>query len=265
MIVTKAPSGHTMHVVSFGTLALVFTAAFAGCGDYDPKTPAAPAGSGSTTSVGGLTSGGQTAMAGTGGSAAQAPVVADCTAVGPCGGAVTGNWVVAGSCLPVSGAVDMSGFGLGCTMGQITGSLEVAGTWSATADGRFTDGTTTSGDAELVLAPECLNISGTVTTCDRLGGAFQALGFAQVDCVNAASGGGCTCDATVQQTGGLATVTLSPAASGSYASANNVLTTTTAGVETTYAYCVSGNRMTMTPQTVTKAGALTGTIVLVKP
>jgi hypothetical protein len=247
MIVTKAASGHTMHVVSFGTLALVFTAAFAGCGDYDPKTPAAPAGSGSTTSVGGLTSGGQTAMAGTGGSAAQAPVVADCTAVGP------------------SGAVDMSGFGLGCTMGQITGSLEVAGTWSATADGRFTDGTTTSGDAELVLAPECLNISGTVTTCDRLGGAFQALGFAQVDCVNAASGGGCTCDATVQQTGGLATVTLSPAASGSYASANNVLTTTTAGVETTYAYCVSGNRMTMTPQTVTKAGALTGTIVLVKP
>jgi hypothetical protein len=55
------------------------------------------------------------------------------------------------------------------------------------------------------------------------------------------------------------------ATTGSYARANDVLTTSAAGVDTVYAYCVSGNRMIMTPQTLRQTGELTGTIVFVKP
>lgn len=291
---------HVKHLIRFatgGTIALALVAPSSGCGDYDPEAPAAAGGVGTTMTTGGLNPGGQGALAGAAGAAGQSsmggsagsgggaagaagaagmagvsdggmevtPVEADCDAVEPCGGAVAGAWVAAGSCLPVSGMVDVSGFGLGCTQVPVTGTLEVAGPWTANPDGTFVDQTTTSGDSELALPPACLNISGTVTTCDRLGGALQALGYAEVTCVDAASGGGCTCAASVQQTGGLASVSLSPASGGTYASANNVLTTTSAGVDTAYAYCVSGNQMIMTPQTVRATGALTGTIVFVKP
>ena len=128
------------------------------------------------------------------------------------------------------------------------------------------NGTTTTGDSQIELPAECLNVSGTTTTCDRLGGALQALGYATVSCVNAASGGGCTCSATAAQTGGLAMLAFGAASSGMYSTASELVTTSTpTGSITDYAYCVSGDRMVMTPRTAGKTGALTGTIVFVKP
>ncbi len=265
---------------------------FPACGDYDPEPLAAAGTGGASTAMAMLNTAGQTAAGGTGGagqtgtagsSASGAegsasgsggvagtievePVAAACEAVQPCGGDVIGTWVAAGSCLPVSGMADMSGFGLGCTGAPVTGALEVTGSWTANADGSFTDGTTTSGTSEIELPADCLNVSGTTTTCDRLGGALQALGYATVTCVNAASGGGCTCSATAAQTGGLGMLAFGAPSSGTYATGMDVVTTTApSGSTTEYAYCVSGERMIMTPRTPGKTGALTGTIVFVKP
>jgi hypothetical protein len=131
-------------------------------------------------------------------------------------------------------------------------------------DGKFTDQTTTTGDSRIELPPECLSVSGTVTTCDRRGGALQALGYTEVTCENAASGGGCTCPASIEQAGGLAIVALGAAPSGTYTTASNVLTTS-ASSNNAYAYCVSGNTLVMTPEAPGTTGALTGTVVLVKP
>jgi hypothetical protein len=186
----------------------------ASCGDYDPEPLASGRGSGGQTStteglgpagqaaLGGSSAapggGGPTAMGGspaamggasstnpagagsgangTGGGAPSVPTVeADCTNVTPCGGDVVGTWVAAGSCLPISGMADMTGFGLGCTAAPVTGTLEVTGAWTANADGTFIDQTTTSGDSQIELPPACLNVSGTTTTCDRLGGALARL------------------------------------------------------------------------------------------
>jgi hypothetical protein len=163
----------------------------------------------------------------------------------------------------VSGNADISGFGLGCIAAPVTGALEVSGTWTANADGTFTDRTTTTGDSQIELPARCLNVSGTVTTCDRLGGALQALGYASVTCADAASGGGCTCAATAEQAGGLAMLTVGAASSGTYTTANDVVTTS-AGSSNAYSYCVSGDTLVMTPQTTSTTGTLTGTIVLVK-
>ena len=264
-------------LIALGAGTLLCALPLTSCGDYDPEPRAAAGGSGQTMSTGTLNTAGQPAMGGAAGSTAStgmgggsstievAPVEADCEAVAPCGGDVVGTWVVAGSCLPVSGVANMSGFGLGCTEAPITGALEVTGTWAANANGTFTDGTTTTGDSQIELPPSCLSVSGTTTSCDRLGGALQVLGYALVECVNAASGGGCTCAATVDQAGGLAMVAFGPPSSGTYTTANNVLTASAGSAANAYAYCVSGNQMLMTPQATGTTGALTGTVVLVKP
>ena len=243
---------------------------FAGCGNYDPAPrPGAGGTPGETTSAAPLngaaingTSGssGQAALGGSGTS--PVPVEASCSGVTACGGDLAGTWVAAGSCLPVSGQVNMAGFGLSCTAAPVTGTLEVSGAWTANLDGTFKDTTTTSGESEIQLPPECLNISGTTTTCDRLDGALQALGYATVTCADAASGG-CTCTGTVQQTGGMGFVVLGAPAAGSYTTANNVITTAGRNPRD-YSYCVSGNRLTVTPQGVSNTGSLTGTIVFEK-
>jgi hypothetical protein len=288
--VTRRHAHHPLRVVWLGALALASALPLTGCGDYDPE-PRPPGGSaGQTTAAGRLSTAGQAALGGAAGSSMAAatggtsaglggsagsigsgprevkPVEAACTAVDPCGGNVAGTWVVAGSCLPVSGMADMSGFGLGCTAAPVTGALEVSGTWTANPDGTFTDATTTTGDSRLDLPPGCLNISGTVTSCDRLGAALQALGYASVICTDAASGGGCTCAASVDQRGGLALLAFGAASSGTYTTANNVLTATGgSAIANAYAYCVSANQMVLTPRATGTTGTLTGTIVFVKP
>jgi hypothetical protein len=177
---------------------------------------------------------------------------ASCSDVVPCGGNVVGTWTVTSSCLKVAGDVDISGFGLGCVSASVTGSLQVTGTWTANADGTYSDNTTTSGDEQITLPPSCLNVSGTTTTCERIGGPIQALGYASVTCTSAASGG-CTCAAVVQQTGGLGLLSVDPSTSGGYTTPSNVLTTDS-GPQ--YPYCVSGNKMTLTPQSPTTTGTV---------
>jgi hypothetical protein len=174
---------------------------------------------------------------------AGSEATASCSDVAPCGGNVIGSWTVASSCLSVSGSLDVSGFGLGCTTVSVTGSLQVSGTWQANADGTYADNTSTSGTEQITVAAECLNVSGTTTTCDRIGGPLQGLGFASINCSSAASGG-CNCEATVQQSGGIGLASADPQKSGNFSSSGNLVTLDSSD----YSYCVSGNQMSWSPQ-----------------
>ena len=172
---------------------------------------------------------------------------------------MTGTWTVTPSCLKVSGQLDLSSFGIDCTSASVTGSVQVTGTWTATG-GKYTDTTTTSGSEQITLGADCLKVSGTTTTCDKLGQALKGLGYASVSCSPAASGG-CSCPATVQQTAGLGLLASSdPSPSGQYTTAANVLTNV--ADDTTYSYCVAGSQMTWTPQS--KSPTITGTVVFQK-
>jgi len=171
---------------------------------------------------------------------------------------VVGTWTVTSSCLTVTGQVDMSVLGLGCSSASVTGSLQVTGTWTAKSDGTYSDNTTTWGTEQLRLPASCLLISGTTTTCDPISGVVASLGYASVKCTSATAGG-CTCSTTVQQTGGIGLVSGDPQASGNYTASGNVVTT---DANTRYSYCVSGNKMIMTPQSTPPT--TTGTVVLQK-
>jgi len=216
-------------------------------------------GTGGATGVGGSAGAGGT-PGGTGGGPAT------CSNVTPCGGDVVGTWDVTSSCLTVSGDMNMSSFGLGCTSAPVTGSLQVAGTWTADADGTYSDNTTTTGEEQIDLPGECLSVSGTCTTCSRISAPLSSVGFASVSCVDNPNGSpsecgtGCTCSATVDQAGGLGVAPTFPSASGTYTVAGGTLTITEGEQE--YSYCVSGNTLTMTPQSGDRTGTLTGTVVL---
>ena len=181
-----------------------------------------------------------------------------CSSVTPCGGDVVGTWTVASSCLKVTGQADMSVVGLGCTSAPVTGSLLVTGTWIANANGTYSDNTTTSGTEQITLPASCLQLSGTTTTCERIFGVLQGLGYDSVSCTSAASGG-CTCPAIVKQTGGLGVLSSDPLTSGNYKTSGNVVTTDDGRQ---YSYCVSGNKMTWTPQGTSPT--TTGTITFQK-
>jgi hypothetical protein len=172
-----------------------------------------------------------------------------------------GTWTVASSCLSVSGQVDLTLVGAGCPSAPVTGSLQVSGTWTANADGTYTDNTTTSGQEQLTLAPACLIISSTPVTCDGAASIIQNLGFASLTCTST-SNGGCACSGTVQQSGSLGVVSVSPATSGSYTPSGNQVTIVGDVGDTTYGTCVAGSKLTLMPQTTSPT--TTGTIVLQK-
>jgi hypothetical protein len=172
---------------------------------------------------------------------------------------VVGTWNVTSSCIKVSGNMDLNPLGLMCTSAPITGSLAVTGTWTAKSDGTYSDNTATTGDLELALPASCLEISGTVTTCDRIAMAMAPLGFATITCADAASGSGCTCKGSVDQTGWGGLVTLDAVSSGRYTTGNNELTLDGTAK---YSYCVSGKTMNWTPKGIDGTTVLTGTITL---
>ena len=185
---------------------------------------------------------------------------AECSNVAPCGGDLVGSWSVKSSCLKVSGSLDVRTlFSFSCATGQVTGSLQVAGTWSAKADGTFVDGTTTSGTEQLTLPADCLTLSGAPVTCEKLGDVMSGGYYKTASCSAAPSGGGCTCNATVQQTGSIGLPSTAAQTEGNYTTANNTLTITQD--ETKYAYCASG-KLTLTPQGM--GPTTTGSIVLEK-
>jgi hypothetical protein len=256
-----------------GVNTLVVALLLAGCGDMNSgNTATGGAGgsggqgatggsSGSTGSGGSAGSGvGTGGTSGTGGSGGGGA----CTDVTACGGDVVGIWTVSSSCLTVGGNVDMQAGGLACPTAAVTGSLQVTGTLTLNSDGTYSDNTHTSGTEVLDVPAECKELSGTTFECDRLGGPLQGLGYSVANCVDAASGGGCTCTATVDQDGGIAVVSTGAPTSGNYTTASNAITISGGQVDHAYSYCVSTATLTVTPQGAGWAGTVTGSVVLQK-
>jgi uncharacterized membrane protein YgcG len=196
--------------------------------------------SGSSAGGTGGAGGGAGGTTGGGGSTGSS----SCANVEACGGDLLGTWNVTSSCLKVSGELDVSNLGIGCTTMGITGSREVSGKWTATSDGKYKDETTTKGEEEITMDPKCLEVSGTTTTCENIGAVIQTSGYSAIDCADAA-GGGCTCTATIDQKAGIGFVAYEPPISGSYTTADNEFT---ADEERTYSYCVSDTEMKWTPK-----------------
>lgn len=214
---------------------------------------------GDSTSGGGTSGDSTTGDSTTGGPAPDASCDSPTAA---CGGDVVGAWTVASSCLEVSGELDMTLTGLGCTEPpMVTGTMEVSGTLTFGDDGSVTDETTTTGEWEFELGPGCLEISGTMTTCARI--TLQTLGFSSSTCEDNMETGGCNCTASVDQSGGPSFPSLDVSGSGSYVTADNTLTATYF-TDVDYSYCVADNILTMTPETVNVTGTVAGEIVLQK-
>ena len=184
-------------------------------------------------------------------------------AAATCSGDMVGTWTVAGSSLGVSGQLDLTMLGLGCASAPITGgSLQVTGTFTSNPDGTFSDNTTTTGSEQFTLAPSCMEISGTQVICSQIGRAFQAIGYASATCTSA-TGGGCDCTAAVQQNGAMGTLSEYLFTNGTYSTSGNVVSTSDGASSAQYSYCVSGDTLSMTPQTTSPT--TTGTIVLKRP
>jgi hypothetical protein len=219
---------------------------FSGACSVTSDPPAGAAGTSTGTAGAAPTAG--TPATGTAGTSVGTGGVptASCSNVTPCGGTIVGTWNATSSCLNIEGSVDISGLGVGCKTAAAKGTLKVTGTYTANADGTYTDNTVTSGTETLELAKECLDFSGLHIECSGLDGPLGAVGYSSITCTPAASGGGCTCAAVVQQTGGLGIVSIDPQKKGNYKTEANVLTN---DATTKYPYCVAGGTLTLTPQT----------------
>jgi hypothetical protein len=192
-------------------------------------------------------------------------VSASCDNVSPCGGDVVGTWTVIDSCLTVGGSADLSEFGLGCTGAPTTGSLAVSGTWSASAEGMLvSDDTRTFGDATIDVPEECAATSSLLIRCASLAAPIAPyLGYASLACIDSASVW-CACSATFEQTGGMGLISASPMTSGTYTTADGVLTVSDGVNHTEYSYCSFENTLTLSVKSVGKTGTVTGTILLQK-
>lgn len=265
--------------IGIGLLACV--APLAACGDFsaDPvgqsgSTGMSPtAGTPSSAGSGGVSvvpgGGGAAGMAtgGSGGSGVRpAPPEPTCTDVAACGGEVAGVWFASGSCLPLSGMADIGAFGLGCKEVAAEGKLTVTGNWTLNADLTMSDNTTTTGQVKMELAAACLEISGTVTKCDRVPAQLESIGLQETTCVDSTTTtGGCTCNGKINQMGSMARITFDTLKMGKYATAANKLTTTGVGVDgAEYDYCVQGEILTVTPKVPKSLGQLNGTVVFQK-
>jgi hypothetical protein len=179
---------------------------------------------------------------------------------------LVGTWTSNACPLKVSGFVDLSGLGFGteCTSAPVLGALSVTGTVTFNADKTYVDNTISSGESNFQLGPECLLISGTQTTCERLQGPLSSLGYASVRCESNMVSGGCTCTGTFSQDGGLGFLSLDSSSSGTYTTTRNTVTLTSFAENTEYSYCASpdARRLALTLQRVAISGALIHPIVL---
>jgi len=222
------------------------------------QTSSPPEGAGGGSSKAGA-SGGGAANGNGGGVATGGGTGASCTSVTPCGGDVVGTWNVTSSCLKVSGTLDVrSLFSFSCATGQVSGSLQLTGSWSAKADGTFVDGTSTTGTEQVTLGADCLVLSGAPVSCDALGGVMSGVYFDTVTCTPAAAGG-CSCNANVKQKGSMGILSADPQKEGNYTLSGNTLKIVQDN--SSYAYCSSG-KLTVTPQGMNPT--TTGEIVLEK-
>src|SRR6185369_14828994 len=111
---------------------------------------------------------------------------ATCVNTSPCGGDVLGSWHVTSTCLAVSDTLDLSPVGAPGCLAPVSGALSVSGTFTANADGTYSDDTITTGEEHFTLGPACLVISSTPVTCEGVSGIIQTLGYASVSCASAA-------------------------------------------------------------------------------
>lgn len=217
---------------------------------------------GAKTGQGGVSSGGTSAGGGPGNNGGSGGAGVACSNESPCAGDVVGAWTTTTSCLDVSGELDLSLVGAGCPSAPVTGSLQVNGTFTATANGKYVDDTTTTGTERLTLDPSCLIISSTPVTCAGAANLLgSVLGYSSLTCTSAA-GGGCDCSATVKQVGGLGLLAINQMTSGKYKTSGTLLTLTGETDDTSYSYCVAGNKLTVVPQSTTPN--VKGTITLQK-
>jgi hypothetical protein len=176
---------------------------------------------------------------------------------------VLGTWSAATYCeLGIGGMADLTNIGIGCTSAPVMGSLRVSGTWVAMDDGTYADDTTTAGEVTLALSQECLTISGFMTTCDRMGSPLAGLGLNSAVCVDDATSDGCACAATINQSGGMASISVLATTSGTYTTEDTKLVMNASDVDTEYRYCVDGDALTMAPGAENGIGTLTGPVVL---
>jgi hypothetical protein len=188
-----------------------------------------------------------------------------CATVDACGGDAVGNWKVMSSCLRSTGQSDISAFGLPCVTAEITGTVSVTGSLVLSADGRYTDQTVTTGSEAWALDQECLAHWATPVTCERIGAALRSVlseSYEDFKCADAASGGGCTCQGQINQSGGMGVLYNDIHTIGPY--------TLTAGTlilddVLTYSFCaVNGARLTVLPQPASGTRPYTGSIVFGK-
>jgi len=220
--------------------AAAFVLGMSACVQGGSAATTGSSGSGGGGAAGQVASGGTT---GTAGSASHA-----CTAGAACGGDALGKWTVSSSCLSVSGQLDLSVVGTGpdCKSTAVTGTLQITGDVIFNGDGSYTDETVTSGTEQFSLGPACLSISSTPVTCSGAANLLSVLGYSSLTCTQA--GNGCNCAGTVQQTGGLAVVSVSPMTSGTYTNQNATLSLSSYPSDAKYSYCRSDKQLTLTAQ-----------------
>jgi hypothetical protein len=187
------------------------------------------------------------------------------TNVTPCGGDLVGSWDVTSSCLKLSGDFTSRGTGLGCDTFKVTGAAQVSGSFVMTADKKFQDNTTTTGDVTVTLEKNCLFMSGSWTSCDLISIAIEGLGYTDVHCVNGTAGG-CNCPGKINQKGTMGLIVSTPEVKGTYTTKDNTFTSDDpnplTGADLVYSYCVDNGTMTVTPKTTSPT--TTGSIVLKK-
>jgi hypothetical protein len=168
---------------------------------------------------------------------------------------------VTSSCLNVAGNFDGTLASLGCPTVPVTGTVEVTGTWTLTADGKYTDNTTTKSSVTFPLDSSCLTVSSIKVECSKMSGAIAALGWNTCECsIDAA--GKCSCLAQTTQSGGIGVVSPWASGSGTYAKSGSTISIDETNDMVKYSYCISDTKLTLTP----KAANLPvkGTIVLQK-
>jgi hypothetical protein len=160
--------------------------------------------------------------------------------------------------------------GADCKSGTVDdGTESVTGSITFTADGNFTDSSTTTITEHLTLPESCKNISNTVTTCPGLNDIAVPMGYTKMDCADKAGGNGaCACTATLSATtpppGGLGFVDTNILNSGQVltSSSDNTFTLTDGRQNFVYKYCVKDNTLTLVPQS--KIQTVSGTVTLTK-
>lgn len=220
----------------------------ASCSNGANGSAPAPSSHGGTMGAGGSSSSSGGASS-SGGSASQGGGL--CTNVAACGGGIVGSYMASAPCLKVDGKLDISKASLDprtCVTPTISGTLNVTGTFSAAANGTFTDATTTTGNLTVQLPAGCLQISGTTVNCKGINAPLGGgMGFESTDCQPAASGGGCTCAVVVNHKGSMGLLTADVQENGNFKTDGSNLTLAVAIADAPYTYCASAGKASLTP------------------